>query len=83
MKLCGIAGDNYSPYNRPKALMMWMADINPPEEWILILDPDMVLRSPLTPSTLQIPEGFVSAAHCTYLTGRIYTVHKCYRVIDR
>jgi len=62
-------GDNYGCYNRPVALMYWLAERRPTAEWTLVLDPDMLFRQPFLLENFQIPEGYAVAAHYNYLRG--------------
>lgn len=45
-----LTGDDYSPYNKPKALRDWLWDAPPEEEALLILDPDCIFLKPFTGS---------------------------------
>jgi hypothetical protein len=42
-------GDDYGPYNKPASLVAWLRDAPPPEETILVLDPDCVFVAPALP----------------------------------
>lgn len=39
-------GDRYSAYNKPLAVVDWLTRAPPEEEWLVILDADMILRMP-------------------------------------
>jgi hypothetical protein len=39
-------GDHYSAYNKPLAVIDWLTHAPPEEEWLIILDADMILRAP-------------------------------------
>ncbi|KAK9813259.1 hypothetical protein WJX72_011566 [[Myrmecia] bisecta] len=39
-----VTGDEYPALNKPVAIQHWLEHVNPPEEWILVIDPDMILR---------------------------------------
>jgi hypothetical protein len=39
-------GDHYSAYNKPLAVIDWLTHSPPEEEWLVILDADMILRAP-------------------------------------
>jgi peptidyl serine alpha-galactosyltransferase len=39
-------GDHYSAYNKPLAVIDWLSKNPPEEEWLVILDSDMLLREP-------------------------------------
>ena len=40
-------GDNYSAYNKPLAVIDFLSKNPPEEEWLIILDADIVMREPL------------------------------------
>ncbi|CAD7695974.1 unnamed protein product [Ostreobium quekettii] len=63
--------DDYPPYNKPTGVMDWLDKANPREEWILMVDPDMLFRAPLTPETLGVADGWSAGAHYSYLNGVI------------
>ena len=42
-----VDGDDYTPYNKPYALMRWLEREEPECETVLVLDPDMVFVRPL------------------------------------
>lgn len=60
--------DTYGAYNKPKALSSWL-DSNPAakEAWLLILDPDMLLRHPIKPEGYDLQEDYAAAAYYDYL----------------
>eukprot|EP00210_Caulerpa_lentillifera_P008405 g8017.t1 len=62
-------GDDYTPYNRPVALIYWLAERKPTAEWTLILDPDMLLRQPVLLKDFEVPEGYAIAAYYDFLKG--------------
>jgi len=62
-------GDVYQAYNRPVALVHWLAERRPTAEWTLILDPDMLLRQPFLLKDFAVPEGFAVASKYSYLRG--------------
>jgi hypothetical protein len=39
-------GDVYNAYNKPFAVIEWLEHAPPQEEWLIILDADMLLRLP-------------------------------------
>jgi len=39
--------DDYAPYNKPAAILRWLSESSPPEETILLLDPDCVFLAPV------------------------------------
>ncbi|KAI8477379.1 MAG: hypothetical protein J3K34DRAFT_398045 [Monoraphidium minutum] len=56
------AGDHYSAYNKPGAVRDWLKHFTPEEEWVLILEADMLLRRPVTPAGLNLTAGGAAAA---------------------
>ena len=45
----GLVGqDDYPALNKPLALQHWLQHAVVPEEWILVIDPDMILRDSMT-----------------------------------
>lgn len=67
-------GDYYPPYNRPKAISLWLEDVQPEEEWVIVLDPDMLISHPVEISKLGVPDGFALGSPYEFLTGEI-SVH--------
>ncbi|CAD7697177.1 unnamed protein product [Ostreobium quekettii] len=61
--------DEYPPYNRPTGVMDWLAKVNPREEWILMVDPDMLFRRPVTPGALGLTDGWSAGWYYNYLMG--------------
>lgn len=43
-----ITGDVYAAYNKPAAIQQWLGDMCPPEEGVLVVDPDCVFVAPVT-----------------------------------
>ena len=42
-----VSRDDYAPYNKPSAVLEWLRRCPPPEEWLLLLDPDCVFVAPV------------------------------------
>lgn len=42
-------GDIYSAYNKPVAIIDWLAKNDVKEEYVLVIDADMIMREPFTP----------------------------------
>jgi hypothetical protein len=59
-----ISGDEYPPYNKPRALQAWLQEAPPAEDALLLLDPDCVFISPLAAS---VPRGMPIAQPMDYL----------------
>jgi len=47
-------GDHYVAYNKPAAVADWLRHFTPEEEWVLLLEADMVLRAPFLPEDLNL-----------------------------
>jgi hypothetical protein len=61
--------DWYAAYNKPGAVVDYFEHNNPTEEWIVILDSDMLLKTPFLPEELPLERGWAFAAHYDYLVG--------------
>jgi hypothetical protein len=64
-------GDRYVAYNKPSAVGDWLKHFTPEEEWVLILEADMLLRQPITleeHKNLKGP-GFATGARYEQLVG--------------
>ena len=59
----------YPSYNKPASVMFWLQQTNPTEEYIAMLDTDMILRAPLHPIALGARRGVVVSAEYNYLVG--------------
>lgn len=44
--------DLYSAYNKPEAVIDWLAHNEVAEEFVLILDADMIMRQPFIPEDM-------------------------------
>ncbi|GAB4816143.1 hypothetical protein N2152v2_003189 [Parachlorella kessleri] len=62
-------GDIYSAYNKPVAVIDWLAKTAVPEEYILVLDADMIMREPFLPEQLGARPGRAVSAYYGYLKG--------------
>ena len=47
----------YSGINKPVAVLDWLQKTNPSEEYILIIDADMIMRKPMLPHKLGAGPG--------------------------
>ena len=56
-----ITGDEYTAYNKPFAIQHWLEHANPAEDFVLIVDPDMVFFRPIVPGDYQIGPGHAAA----------------------
>jgi len=61
--------DHYSAYNKPEAVIHWLANNVIEEEFVLILDADMVMRAPFIPQELGAKKGLAISAFYGYLEG--------------
>ncbi|GBF96079.1 peptidyl serine alpha-galactosyltransferase [Raphidocelis subcapitata] len=62
--------DWYAAYNKPTAVQDWLAhNPAPPEEWLLLLDADMLLRRPFLPEHFNLSKGWAVAGHYDYMKG--------------
>ena len=59
----------YPSYNKPYSVMAWLAETPVAEDYVLMMDSDMVLREPLDPVALGVARGRVVSAEYTYLVG--------------
>lgn len=59
-----LSGDDYAPYNKPRALQAWLHEATPAEDVVLILDPDCVF---LKPTTASVDRGAPLAQPMNYL----------------
>jgi hypothetical protein len=59
----------YPSYNKPYSLMAWLEAEEIKEDYILMLDGDMLLREPIDPVALGAARGRVVSAEYTYLVG--------------
>ncbi|CAK0787343.1 hypothetical protein CVIRNUC_010562 [Coccomyxa viridis] len=61
--------DHYSAYNKPGAVIFWLQDVEPEEDYILVIDADMIMRSPFFPKQLGVSPGWAVSAFFGYLKG--------------
>ncbi len=59
-----VSGDDYAPYNKPAAIQEWLGGVCPPEETVLVVDPDCVF---LTPVVDTVERGRPAAQLYSYL----------------
>ncbi|KAG2439207.1 hypothetical protein HXX76_004570 [Chlamydomonas incerta] len=62
-------GDFYAAYNKPGAVYDWLKHVDPPEDWLLVLDSDMYLRRPFYPQFFNATRGWCVSADYTYMVG--------------
>jgi hypothetical protein len=61
--------EGYPSYNKPYSLMAWLEAEDIAEDYIMMLDGDMLLREPIDPVALGAARGRVVSAEYTYLVG--------------
>ncbi|CAL5222328.1 g4674 [Coccomyxa viridis] len=61
--------DHYSAYNKPGAVYFWLQDVDVEEDYILVIDADMIMRSPFFPKALGVAPGWAVSAFFGYLKG--------------
>lgn len=61
--------DIYSAYNKPESIISWLENTDVKEEYVLILDADMVMRATFTPDEFQAEKGHPVSAFYGYLKG--------------
>lgn len=62
-------GDVYSAYNKPVAVIDWLARNDVKEEYVLIIDADMIMRQPFIPEAVGAMPGRAVAAFFGYMKG--------------
>ncbi|KAF6262485.1 hypothetical protein COO60DRAFT_1675462 [Scenedesmus sp. NREL 46B-D3] len=62
-------GDAYAAYNKPEAVVDWLEHVTPKEEWVVVLDSDMLLRRPFLPSDFNLSRGWAVGARYDYMIG--------------
>ena len=62
-------GDFYAAYNKPQAIVDWLEHITPTENWIIVVDSDVILRRPLVPYDWNISKGWAASASYDYMIG--------------
>jgi hypothetical protein len=62
-------GDVYSAYNKPGAVIDWLANTEVGEEYVLIIDADMIMRQPFLPRAAGAGPGRAVSAYFAYMKG--------------
>lgn len=62
-------GDKYPAYNKPVAVIDWLAKNNIVEEFILIIDADMIMRRKIIPEEHGAAKGVAISAFFGYMIG--------------
>eukprot|EP00195_Chlamydomonas_chlamydogama_P017790 CAMPEP_0202892052 /NCGR_PEP_ID=MMETSP1392-20130828/1901_1 /ASSEMBLY_ACC=CAM_ASM_000868 /TAXON_ID=225041 /ORGANISM="Chlamydomonas chlamydogama, Strain SAG 11-48b" /LENGTH=613 /DNA_ID=CAMNT_0049575927 /DNA_START=352 /DNA_END=2193 /DNA_ORIENTATION=- len=61
--------DNYAAYNKPEAVIDWLQHVTPEEDYVLVLDSDMILRRPFLVELMQPKPHLAIGARYTYMIG--------------
>lgn len=62
--------DTYAAYNKPGAIIDWLAHFTPREEFLLVMDSDMILRHPFLPGRFpMVRPGWAASGKYDYLAG--------------
>jgi len=62
--------DTYAAYNKPAAIIDWLAHKPPREEYVLVLDSDMILRHPFLPGRFpMVRPGWAVSGKYDYMAG--------------
>jgi hypothetical protein len=62
--------DTYAAYNKPAAIIDWLAHKPPKEEFVLVLDSDMILRHPFLPGRFpMVRPGWAVSGKYDYMAG--------------
>ncbi|KAG1673278.1 hypothetical protein FOA52_002558 [Chlamydomonas sp. UWO 241] len=64
-----ILKDRYAAYNKPEAVIDWLDKVTPEEEFVLVLDSDMILRRPFLVEEMTPSLGLAVGARYTYMIG--------------
>jgi len=62
-------GDVYSAYNKPVAVIDWLARNDVKEDYVLIIDADMIMRAPFIPESDGAKPGRAVSAFFSYMKG--------------
>jgi hypothetical protein len=62
-------GDNYAAYNKPEAVIDWLQHVTPEEDYVLVLDSDMILRRPFLVEVMKPKPKLAVGARYTYMIG--------------
>lgn len=64
-----VTGDHYAAYNKPEAVIDWLEHQTPKEDFVLVLDSDMILRKPFLVEEMHPRPGWAVGARYTYMIG--------------
>ncbi|KAK9833296.1 hypothetical protein WJX81_004290 [Elliptochloris bilobata] len=54
-------GDSYTAYNKPWTVWQWVSQAQPQEDFVLVLDPDVLIRRPILPDEFRVVPGHPAA----------------------
>jgi hypothetical protein len=63
------AGDQYPAYNKPEAVIDWMQHVNITEQYVVVLDSDMLLRRPFLTTEFNLSKGWAVGARYDYMVS--------------
>jgi hypothetical protein len=63
------SGDTYPAYNKPVAVIDWLAKNDIKEDFVLIIDADMIMRRRMLPDDLGASKGLAISAYFGYMIG--------------
>lgn len=64
-------GDAYLAYNKPEAVIDYLQHVTPEEEWLVVLDSDMIVRKPWQVKDFNLSLGWAVGSNYGYLQGVI------------
>ena len=64
-----VTHDSYAAYNKPEAVIDWLEHVTPEEEYVLVLDSDMIQRRPFLVEEMEPRKGLAVGARYTYMIG--------------
>lgn len=64
-----VTKDHYAAYNKPEAVIDWLEHVTPKEDYVLVLDSDMILRKPFLVEDMHPSPGWAVGARYTYMIG--------------
>ncbi len=78
---CGT-GDLYSAYNKPAAVLDWLNKTVVAEEYVLVIDADMIMRQRITPEVGQPPPLYPPGLLFFFVSATCFCVCNCYLAGD-
>eukprot|EP00775_Hariotina_reticulata_P010387 gene10387-10545_t len=62
-------GDQYPAYNKPEAVIDWVKHVDVAEQYVVVLDSDMLLRRPFITQEFNLSKGWAVGARYDYMIG--------------